>query len=65
MLMLEIILQSFSFIPHTASEELMFYCIFANFAFWLPCEPNKLRGYKKKKKKSLAEDHSVNISMFL
>ena len=41
--MLETILQSFSFIPHTASE-----LIFEHFAFWLPSLPIKLRGYNKK-----------------
>ena len=46
--MLETILQSFSFIPHTASEELIFDYFFVNVAFWLPWEPIKLRGYNKK-----------------
>ena len=46
--MLETILQSFSFIPYTASEELIFEYFFTNFACWLPWEPIKLRGYNKK-----------------
>ena len=46
--MLESILQSFSFIPHTASEELIFEYFFAYFAFGLPWETIKLRGYSKK-----------------
>ena len=33
--MLETILQSFSFIPHIASEELIFEYFSANFALWL------------------------------
>ena len=45
--MIETVLQSFSFIPHTTSEELIFEYVVANFPFWLPWEPIKLRGYNK------------------
>ena len=31
--MLETVLQNFSFIPHTASEEMIFEYFFANFAY--------------------------------
>ena len=46
--MLETILQSFSFIPQTASEELIFEYVFSNFTFWLPWEPTKLSVYYRK-----------------
>ena len=41
-------LQSFSFIPHMASEELIFWMFFANLAFLLPGQQMKLRGLVKK-----------------
>ena len=43
--MLRTFLQSFSFIPHIASEELIFFNIFREFSFWLPI---KLRSLDKK-----------------
>ena len=66
--MLETVLQSFSFIPHTASEELIFEYFFSRI-FPVGCQGNllvakkpiKLRGYNKKV--CLVEDPSRNISV--
>ena len=40
------ILQSFSFIPHMASEVMIFGC-FRKFRFWLPWQPIKFGGFDK------------------
>ena len=47
MLLLETILQSFSFIPQTASEELIFKYFFENLPFMLPWQPIKFSDLDK------------------
>ena len=45
--MLLTFLQSFSFIPLMASEEIIFEYFFANLSFWLPWQPIKFSGFDK------------------